>query len=79
MAGATWAYRPLCGPPWVLKYPYCQPHPRGGRRVLEKVEFSKNFQVPLNGLNRQFGGFQGGLTSHYVSPHGCLSTHIVTK
>ena len=23
MARARWAWRPLCGSPWVLKYPYC--------------------------------------------------------
>ena len=23
MAWARWAYRPLRGSPWVLKYPYC--------------------------------------------------------
>ena len=22
-ARARWAWRPLCGSPWVLKYPYC--------------------------------------------------------
>ena len=43
MARARWAQWPLHGSPWVLKYPYChqmitQTHPRGNRRVSEKVE-----------------------------------------
>ena len=43
MARARWAHWPLLGSPWALKYPYChqmitQTHPRGNRRVSEKVE-----------------------------------------
>ena len=43
MARARWAQWPLHGSPWALKYPYChqmitQTHPRGNRRVSEKVE-----------------------------------------
>ena len=47
----------------MLEHPYChqtitQAHPRGDRTVSEKVEFSKNFQMPLNGLNNSsFGAF----------------------
>ena len=43
MTQARWAQWSLRGPPLVLKYPYChqmitQTHPRGNKRVLEKVE-----------------------------------------
>ena len=46
MARAIWAWWPLRGSPWVLKYPYCheiitQTHPRGDTSVLEKGEFRK--------------------------------------
>ena len=45
MARATWAYRPLR----VLKYPSCHQminhtHPRGDRRVSNKVKILKTFQ-----------------------------------
>ena len=35
-----------CGSPGVLKYPYChqmiiQTHPRGDRRISEKINFSE--------------------------------------
>ena len=54
MARAIWAWHPLRGSPWVLKYPYChsiitQTHPMGGRRVFEKVEFFGN----LAGVTKQ--------------------------
>ena len=67
MAQATWAYRPLRGSPWVLKYPYChqmttQPHRRGDRRVLKKVDFSKNFRCHLKNFNNNnFGAFEGSM------------------
>ena len=43
MARNRWAKWPLRGSPWALKYPYCHPmitqtHPRGSRRVSERVE-----------------------------------------
>ena len=43
MAWARWAQWPLRGSPWALKYPYwhqmiTQTHPRGNRRVSEKVK-----------------------------------------
>ena len=43
MARARWAQWPLHGSPWVLKYPHChqmitQTHPRGNKKVSEKVE-----------------------------------------
>ena len=43
MAWARWAQWPLHGSPWALKSPYChrmmtQTHPRGNRRVSEKVK-----------------------------------------
>ena len=52
MARAIWAEQPLRGSPWVLKYPYChqiitQTHPRGNRRVSEKVKFYCLRQVHL--------------------------------
>ena len=67
MARAIWAWQPLRGSPWVLKYPYChqiitQTHPRGNRRVSEKVEFLEILQVSLNSLhNGNFGTFGGAM------------------
>ena len=42
----------------------------------------ENFQVPLSSLRTSHFGAFGGPTAqagHYVGPHGCLSTRIVTK
>ena len=65
MARARWAQWPLRGCPWALMYPYChqmitQTQPRGNRRVSEKVEMLKNFQVPLNSLHNNNFGVPGG-------------------
>ena len=48
--GGAWpVLRGLPGSLWVLEYPYChqmttQTHPRGNKRILEKIKNSKNFQ-----------------------------------
>ena len=62
MARAKWAWRLLCVFPWVLKYLYChqlinQTHPRGNRRVLEKVKFYfPSASTPRNAQQNRGGG-----------------------
>ena len=64
MAQATWAWRPLRGSPWVLKYPYCHqmitqitPGATEGfwknpnfNPIKSIIQKSKFFQVPLSSL-----------------------------
>ena len=55
-------------------------HYRGDRRVSEKVKFSKICRCQQVSNSRAFGGpMARGSSGHYMGPHGCLSTYIVTK
>ena len=62
MAWARWAQWPLHTPSWVLKYPYChqmitQTHPRGNKKVLEKLKCEKSSSVTKLSTPQQFWGF----------------------
>ena len=84
----TRAPRQIRGSPWVLEYTYChqmitENHPRGTRKVPEKVKFSGATKttktITISGPSRAPWPRPHGPSGHYVGPHGRSSTRIVTK
>ena len=57
-----------------------QSHPRGGKRVSEKVEFPEVTSTAT--ISRVSGAVWLALhwpIHHYGAPHGCRSASVVTK
>ena len=84
LAPTTWV-------PMGAQAPAChqmisQIHSGGDGKISKKLQVFEFSQVPLNSRNNSnfeaLGGPWPGLhgpSSHYVGPHGCSSTPIVTK